>query len=339
VAAGDVSRDRVFFRRLLLAVHVNEIADWIGEIQFDAASSILGDRLTVRDAYLRYIGFANRGLTVTIGNQKMPFSRSALAPSTRRGLIERSATGERPFGAPGRAIAVQVEGRHHSQRIQWATALASALHAPDVFEIRIDGLPDARDTWNEGVLAAGRIEWHPLGPTPRDQGDLLRSPIRVVTGASLYRWQNDGDRNLFTADGVSTSPVFADADRANGVELSAGFRGRGLSVDAAWQRVSARTIDPTFAGGLYRGGAALLHSSGVEAGYMLLPSRLELLGGIDTVKIAAREAVAYRPTLGATWYVRQHRLKFQFTHRETFNALGARGVRTRATILQAQIAF
>jgi phosphate-selective porin len=165
VTVDAATRDRAFFRRLLLAVHIVATEDWTGEIQIDAAQSVLGDRLLVRDAYVRYVGLADRGLTITVGNQKMPFSRSALAPSGRRGLIERPVPGERPFGAPGRAIAVQMEGRHEEQRLLWAAALASALHGPDVLEIRVDGLADSRETWNDGILGAGRFEWHPLGPT------------------------------------------------------------------------------------------------------------------------------------------------------------------------------
>jgi hypothetical protein len=295
--------------------------------------------VVVRDAYLRYLGWTPRGLTVTIGNQKLPFSRAALISASRRGLIERTAPGERPFGTPGRALAVQIEGRHRSQHVQWAAALASALHGPDVAEIRIDGLAESKDTWNEGILGGGRVEWHPLGNTPRDQGDFGRGPLRVVVGAGAYRWQNDGDRNLFTTGGVATSAVFADADQAHGVEISAGLRGQGFSLDTSWQRTAARTLDAGFTGGIYQDGDAVLHVTGVESGYMAVPGTLEILAGFDTVDIAARPALAYRPSVGASWYVNQHRLKFQFTHREAFNVLGIDGVRGRTTTLQAQLYF
>jgi hypothetical protein len=336
---GAVARDRVFFRRLLLAVQVVAAKDWTGQIQIDAASSLLGDRVIVRDAYLRYLGWTPRGVTVTMGNQKMPFSRAALVSAARRGLIERSAPGERPFGAPGRALAVQFEGRHRDQHVQWAAALASALHGPDVLEIRIDGLAESRDTWNEGVLGAGRIEWHPLGHMPRDQGDFARSALRLAVGAGAYAWHNDGDRNLFTADGTSTSTLFADADDARGLEISGGLRGYGFSLDASWQRISASTIDSRVNAGIYQNGAAVFHVTGVEGGYMAIAGKLELLGSFDTLDIAARSSIAYRPAFGANWYVNQHRLKFQFMHREAFNVLGARGVRGHTTTVQTQLYF
>jgi hypothetical protein len=315
------------------------MGNWAGEIQVDASGSVLGDRLLVRDAWLRYLGFAEQGLTITMGNQKTPFARSALASTTRRGLIERPATGERPFGAPGRTMSVQIEGRHDGERLQWAAAIGSALHAPDVLEIRIDGIADARDTWNDGLMGAGRIEWHPRGAVPRDQGDFTRSAFRVVTAASMYVWHNDGDRNLFTTDGTATSTLFADADRARGLEISTGLRGHGFSLDAAWQRISAHTVDPRFTGGIYRSGSALFYSTSIEAGYMVLPGKLEILGGFDTVDIEARPSLAYRPAFGVSWYVYQHRLKFQFSHRESFNVLGATDARGRSTTVQAQVAF
>jgi phosphate-selective porin OprO and OprP len=345
ITIEELTADRVFFRRLVASLQGNVTDDWSGEVEVDLALAVQGDRVIVKDAYLRYSGFRAQGLTLTVGNQKMPFSRSVLAPSSRRGLIERPFTGERPFGAVGRAIAVQVEGRHSAQRIQWAAALASALHAPDAFEIRIDGLADSRATWNEGVLSVGRFEWHPRGPTPRDQGNLTCGlpngdcQLRVMAGVGAYIWQNDGDRNLNTTNGVGTSAVLADLDQARAVELSAGLRGHRFSVDAAWDRISGRTIDPAFSGGLYLDGSTVLYQAAVEAGYMVVPGRLEVLGAIDSLDISARTAVAYRPSFGLDWYLHQHRLKVSFMHRENFNVLGVAGARGRSTFVQAQIAF
>ena len=338
VTVADATRDRAFFRRLMLVVQIVATKDWTGQLQIDVAPSVLGDRVVVRDAYLRYLGWTPQGLTVTIGNQKLPFSRAALISASRRGLIERGAPGERPYGTPGRALAVQIEGRHHDQHVQWAAAVASALHGPDVAEIRIDGLAESRETWNEGVLGAGRVEWHPLGNTPRDQGDFARGPLRVVVGAGAYVWQNDGDRNLFTTDGVATSTVFADADQAQGVEVSGGLRGHGFSLDASWQRIAAHTIDAGFTGGIYEAGDATFHVTGVESGYMAVPGTRDPRW-LRYHRHHRAPALAYRPSFGANWYVNQHRLKFQFTHREAFNVLGVRGVRGRTTTLQAHLYF
>jgi hypothetical protein len=101
------------------------------------------------------------------------------------------------------------------------------------------------------------------------------------------------------------------------------------STQNSTMKIEAHTIDAGFTGGIYEGGDAAFQVAGVESGYMAVPGKLEILGGFDTIDIAARPALAYRPSFGANWYVNQHRLKFQFTHREAFNVLGVRGVRGR----------
>ena len=72
---------------------------------------------------------------------------------------------------------------------------------------------------------------------------------------------------------------------------------------------------------------------------MLFRARLEALGAIDALDANAYDGLTWRPAFGLNWYIRRHRLKFQFMHRETLNASGVRGLRTRATFLQAQVAF
>jgi hypothetical protein len=338
-SSGATMRDRAYFRRLQFGLHVTPAEDWLGTMQVDVAPSTLGDRVIVRDAYVRYLGWSESGLTFTLGNQKPPFARGSLSSAARRGLIERPATGERLFGSPGRVLGAQIEGRHRDQHLQWAAAVAASYHAPDVFEIRLDGISESRDTWNEGVLSAGRFEWHPRGNTTRDQGDFARGPIRIVIGAGAYTWHNDGDRNTYTVDGINTSNTFADLDHASGLEVSGGLRGGGVTIDAGFHRIDAQTIDPAVTAGVYSNGDARMYVTGLEGGYMLPGGHVELLGGFDVIAITAQPSTMYRPAFGANWYINQHRLKFQFSHRETFNALGASGVRLHATTLQAQLVF
>ncbi|HET7220138.1 MAG TPA: porin [Vicinamibacterales bacterium] len=335
----EAARDRAIFRRLYLGVQTTIAKNWSGTILIDFAPLLQDDRIGIGDVLLRYNGVSGKGLTFSLGHQKIPFSRSILMSSRSRSLVERPFTGERAFGAPGRGIGAQVDGRHADQRFQWSASLASVMHAPNAQELRLSGIADAEDTWNEGVMVVGRAEWHPLGPVAREQGDFERGPFRVMGGLSAYAWTNDGDRNLFTRDGVSSSPTFADLDAAQAVEVSGGLRGHGVSVDAAWSRVQGETIDPQFTGGIYVDGRASLHETAVEAGYMVILSRLEALASLDSLAIDARSATAYRPSFGAVWYVDGHRLKFSAMHRQSVNVLGVRGARGRQTYLQAQYGF
>ena len=336
---GDASRDRVIFRRAIVGVEAELSDRWMGELQADIAPASLGERIEVRDAYLRYNGLSPRGLTFTLGNQKTPFSRSVLTSAARRGFVERPVTGERAYGSPGRAISFRVDGRDTGHLLLWSAALASVHHAPSSDQIRLDGLATSRIDWNDGVMLSGRAEWHPRGFVPLEQGafDVRKAVMTIAVGA--YHWVNDGDNNLFTVDGHSTSVLAADLDRATGLELSGGLRAPRLSLDAELHRITGRTVDPEFTGGLYRGGRTRLIKASIEAGYMLVAPHLELLGAFETLDVEAYESVTWRPAAGVNWYVYRHRLKFQFMQRETLNDFGVRGQRGHATYLQAQIAF
>ena len=72
VTIADATRDRAFFRRLMLVVQIVATKDWTGQMQIDVAPSVLGDRVVVRDAYLRYLGWTPQGLTVTIATRSSP---------------------------------------------------------------------------------------------------------------------------------------------------------------------------------------------------------------------------------------------------------------------------
>jgi hypothetical protein len=332
------ANDRAYVRRLVLTVEAAPAASWVGRIQADLAPTTVGDAVVIRDAYLRYTGWAAHGLTLTVGNQKLPFSRSFIVSSARRGLVERTVIGERSFGTPGRSIAMKLDGHTRSDLWQWSGAVASALHSPDAATLRIDGIADAASDWNEGVVALGRIELHPLGNTPRDQGDF-GSGMRVVIGGAGYIWRNDGDTNAYTDEGRALSRTLADVQQAQALELSGGLRGHRLSLDAEYHRVAARTVDTSFSGGLYMSGKTSLNQFGVEAGWMLVRRRLEALAAFDTMTVAGRDAIASRPAVGANWYFSGHNVKLEMMHRETYNDRGVRGARLHATYLQAQIAF
>lgn len=336
---GD-ARDRVFVRRLLLTLNAEVAREWFAVAQFDfgpAASS--GSRVIVKDTYLQYRGWRDSGVLLTIGNQKTPFSRSILMASTRRGLVERPFTGDKAFGGPGRAISIRSDGAAQRGKVRWSTALASTLHAPDADEIRIDGLPEASSTWNEGAMLTGRFELHPLGEVPLEHGDFNRGALKLVVGAAAYAWHNDGDRNLHTVANRSVNDSVADVDDVRGFEVSGAVRGHGVSVEAALTRISAEALDREFSGGLFRAGDAHLRAGSVEAGCMLLRRRLEAVAAYDALTSPTFAAAWRRASAGVNWYVSGHDLKFQVMHRRSTNDRGIAGARADATYLQAQIAF
>lgn len=332
---GDRASDRVFFRRMVLEAEAKPFEHWAVSLQLDVAPVASGGRLIVKDAYIRYAGFENNGVTITLGNQKTPFSRSLLQSAARRGIVERPITGDRFFGGPGRAISARADVWTRSETLYIGTAIASAFHAPPSDELQVDGLSEADEDWNQGVLASGRVEWHPLGRMPAEHG-LWETDrrTRVMIGAAAYAWRNDGDRNLQPPDAS-----VADADAANGLEVGAGVRTARLTLDGEFQRVTASATVPGFRGGLYANGRASLRKAAVESGWMLRDRQIELLAAADILAADTYAAPWRRAAIGLNWYLHGHRLKFQFMHRVSWSEEGTPGTRAHATHLQAQIAF
>ena len=325
--------DRAHFRRLVVGLEATVSNAWAVEFQVDAGPIASGDddRLTVKDAHLQYRGWEDHGILLTIGNQKLPFSRALLGSSSRRGLVERPVTGDRSLGSPGRALAIRTEGWHRRRTLYWSAAVASSRQSPDADEIRVDGITEADEGWNQGPLVGGRVEVHPLGEIPRAHGDFDRGPLRFTLAAGAYGWWNDHD--------VEQGPDRADAERVTGFEMSGALRARGLSVDAEFEHIVSRAVDPRLDRGLYSAGRAALDKASLEAGYMLVPRRLEALFGFDIADAAVFAEPVRRPSGGVNVYVRGHSLKFSLMHRETFNERGTRGVRSRTTYVQAQFSF
>lgn len=326
-------RDRTFFRRLVLTLDATGPGNWNGEFQADAGPLASGgSRLVVKNAYVQYTGWRARGIVLTIGNQKMPFSQSLYQSSARRGLIERPFTGDRSFGGPGRGLGIKADGWHRHKTVYWSGAVASLRQSPDPDEIRIDGATETDGGWSEGPMAAARIEWHPLGEVARDHGDFARGPGRFTIGGATYRWWNDND---VARHGAGT----VDARHVTAVELSGGFKGYGATVEAELERIDAEALDSSITLGLYAGGTAVLHKSSVETGYMLGGTRLEALASVDSLTTEAFDVPWRRLAAGLNFYVHGHQLKFSLMHRESFDDRGVDGARSRATYLQTQFGF
>ena len=325
--------DTVFLRRAVLAVKGLISPSWNAELQIDAGPpASRGERLLVKDAVLRYTGWDPAGVTVTIGNQKMPFSQSSLQSASRRSHVERPFTGSADIGSPGRSIALRADGWHSNRRVHWATALGSSHVSPEAALLSIHGITESEDSWSEGRLVVGRIEFHPLGEIPLTQGDLERRPLRLVVNAAAYRWTNDHD--VAPQGGTAVS-----VDSMTAVEISGGLRLAGLSIDAEYHRVGARAEDPLFSNGLYVAGEAAANKASVESGYLLWRNHLEATAAFDTMDSDTFAKPWQRASIGMNWYVNGHALKFSVMHRESFNTQGVENVRSRATYVQSHFAF
>jgi hypothetical protein len=325
---------RTLFRRII--VRVDGVAgNWHGQVETDLGPTASGSntRVFVKNAFVQYTGWQRRrGLLLTMGNQKLPFSRSYYGSGSKRSFMERPFTGDRAYGSPGRAMAVKVDRWQQGNRIFWSAALAETRQSPEAGELRLDGAAENTTGWQKGPLLAGRFEVHPRGEMTRDHGDFGRKPWKYTVGVAGYRWWNDND--VARRGGTAV-----DARRAAAFEVSGGVRGGGVSIEAEFDHITASTIDPGLTAGVYAGGHVTIDKASLETGYMLVRDRLEMLGGLDRLEVDAFDVPWRRVAGGLAWYVNGHQLQFSLMHRESFNDRGVDHARSRATYAQAQFAF
>lgn len=149
------------------------------------------------------------------------------------------------------------------------------------------------------------------------------------------------DNNTYTdpVTGLSTSSSKADLDSAEGFEVSAGVRGKGLSVDVEYNLVSGDTVDSTFTGGLYRNGTTDLDKYQIEGGYMLPNSPVELAARYQSLDADNYEDAWNATEVGLNYFWNKHKVKVQFTYRMGENVNGKKGVDADTVLLQWQFVF
>ena len=335
---GD-SRDQVFFRRLRPYIAGTVSKDWWGKLQFDLGKSVDGNEVAIKDAYMQYKGWDN--MTLTIGNSKTPFSREFLASSKRQQTVERGFVGDHNFGSPDRQLGFKLEGHNESKKVTWAAAVGAEHVDPDARRIDFDTPVNNAADWNEGLVVAGRVDWHPKGFVKFDQGDFHSDETRYNFSLGFFSWENDGDNNTYTDSitGLSTSSSKADLDRADGLEVSAGIRGHGFSADAEYLLVSGDTVDSTFTGGAFFDGSTELERYQVEGGYMLTGNKIELAGKLQSMDADNFQTAWEATEVGLNYFWNKHKVKVQFTYRMGKNAFGVEGDDLDSAFMQWQFVF
>lgn len=338
---GDETTDRMFFRRLRPYVAGTVTEDWMGKIQFDLGKADEDNEVAVKDAYAMWSGLKNHKLY--IGNTKTPFSREFNTSSKRLQLIERNFAGGHDYGSPDRQLGFRLNGHTGSKKLAWAAAVGSESHDPDAGKLDFDTPVNPNDDFNEGVVLAGRVDWHPLGYTPFDRTDFRTDEFRFNVSLAAYSWSNDDDNNTLTdpdtGDDLDPNDGKADLDRATGVEISAGVRGHGLSADAEVQKVSAEAVDGDLAEGLYADGESDLDIVSLQGGYLLPGVPVEIVAGWDTIDADGYEEKWKRTSAGVNWYWNKHKAKVQAIYRINTDMNGVRGEDQNEVIVQTQFVF
>ncbi len=335
---GGETEDTTFFRRLRPYIAGSVTENWWGKVQFDFGKSLDGNEVAIKDAYMQYKGWKN--MKLTIGNSKTPFSREFLASSKRQQTVERGFVGDHNFGSPDRQLGFKLEGHNDSKEVTYAFAVGAEHVDPDVRRIDFDTPVNNAADWNEGVILAGRVDFHPRGFMKFDQGDFHSDETRFNFSLAAFSWENDGDNNTRTApDGSSTSSTKADLDSAEGFEISAGLRGKGVSIDAEYQLVSGDTVDSAFTGGIWRNGSTDLDKFQIEGGYMFPSKSFEIAGKWQYLDADNYQDTWEATEVGLNYFWNKHKAKVQFTYRMGENVFGARGADLDTTFLQFQYVF
>ncbi len=327
--------DELFLRRFRPYIEGSIHKDWKGKFQFDFGKAEDGNEVAVKDAYMEYKGFD--GVKVIIGNAKSSFSREYLTSSKKQQLVERTFVGDHNYGTPDRSLGIHLKGSA-GDNLTWGATFAQADIDPDAKKLDFDTPVNRNADFNEGWIYSARADFHPFGKLKMSQGDF-KGDTRATIGVAAFRWSNDGDVETYTTSGVSTSASKADVDEVTGFEISGAFRTAGFSVDAQYNRISADTVDNNFTGGIYKKGSTDLENWAVEGGYMVLPSKLELVAGYQSQDADNYATEWTRTSIGANWYLHKHDIKLQTTYRMNSDRNGVKGSDEDELFVQAQYVF
>ncbi len=332
------STDEVFFRRFRPYIEGSLHKDWTGKFQWDMGKAEDGNELAVKDAYLQYKGFKHAKLTV--GNAKVMFSRESLTSSKKQQLVERTFVGDHNYGTPDRNLGIHATGGFlDGHKVTYGLSFASASIDPDAKKLDFDTPVNKNNDFNEGWIVGGRIDFHPFGQLKMSQGDF-KQDLKATIGVAGFSWDNDDDNNTRTTNGVDDGAGKPDVDSVTGFEISAALRVKGLSIDAEYNRFNADTVDSTVTKGIFKSGSTDLENFAVEAGYMVIPSRMEVVAGYESQDADGYLDEWTRTSVGLNYFfVKKHDIKLQGTYRIGEDVDGVPGKDLDEVFVQMQYVF
>ena len=335
---GVDSTDELRFRRFRPYIEGSVHEDWKGKFQFDLGKG----GVAIKDAYMKYSGLD--AMDVTIGNANFCFSRELLTSSKQQQLVERTFVGDHNYGTPDRQASIHLQGKVADGLLVWNAGVAKAAIDPSNSKLDFDTViqVDAGDDWLEGNMVGGRVELFPLGAVKHSQGDFKREGLKVALGLGAFTWNNDGDHVNMDEDEETgaTSVSTKDVDSVTGVELSGALRVAGLSLDAQYNTFDSELVNGNAGSdGIYKDGSTTLENYAVEGGYMVVPSRVELVCGYQSQDADGYSKPWNRTSVGANFFVAKHDIKYQVTYQMGENKDGKEGNDVDELFVQAQYVF
>ncbi len=340
--ADSDSTDELYFRRFRLYIEGSIHKDWKGKFQWDMGEA----KLQLKDAYMQYRGIEQ--IAVTIGNAYFPFSREVLTSSKYQQLVERTFVGDHNYGTPDRVLGIHITGHNNDKSLTYGFSMAEADIDPDEAKLDFDSPVnklfksskfDAKEVdFNQGWMYGGRVDYHSFGYLKFSQGDFDRE-TKATIGVAVFQWSNDNDNNDNTVGGADEDAGTPDVDSVTGFEVSGAFRFSGFSVDAEYNSFKAETVDSAVTGGIFENGETTLVNYAIEGGYMIVPSRLEIVAGYQSQNANGYEKKWTRTSAGVNYFFAKHDIKTQLTYRMGENIDGVDGGDKDEIFVQMQYVF
>lgn len=270
--------------------------------QFDFSRTSGENASKIKDAVIE-IRPTGRSYRVLAGQFKAPFGLQELTSSGRLQFVDRAIT-DAKF-TPSRDMGVMVSGTAARQKVGYDAGI-------------FNGSGESTRQNNQSHLVAGRVYWQPLGTYALSEGSsdaADTSALHLGVGARTGK----------QVRGRTTAGIVEEPDNQTAVNAEFAFKTRRIYSTAEYFWMTDEQKNPAAARDVDSRG---FHA---QAGYMLLPRRLEigmLFGQVtpDTV-VDDAELTEIRGVLGYYWQA--HGLKLQadggrLVYSEEFSSLPAR---------------
>ncbi|MFP4560642.1 MAG: porin [Thiohalorhabdus sp.] len=319
--AGD-STDELFFRRMRLYMEGGVTEDISGKWQVDFGKA----GVSVKDAYIAYTALGPGRLTV--GNHYVPFSRESNTSSKRQQLVERTFVGDHNYGTPDRQLGLSYAGV--TGPVGYQVGAYEAYIDADTKKLDFGSGTNKDDDWYGGKMVAGGLDFFLVGePFKKAQGDFARAPS-LALGINGFSWKNDDEQP------AGTPAPAQQYDTAKGLSADVALRAGGLSVDAQYNRFATEANGSNVTSGLIEGGEGDFRTYAVEGGYMVVPSRAELVAGYQALDADAYDETWTRASAGLNFFLNGHTDKLQATYRVGSNREGVDGKDANELFVQFQ---
>ena len=341
---GNSTRDDLRFRRLRPTISGSLTKNISTVLELDTGDSGGSYDINFKNFYLKYTGL--KDIDIIVGNIGFNFSRELLTSSKKQQVAERTFVGDHNYGVPDKAPGLHVKGGLMGKKITYGLSAVFSSLDPDDDKLDLDTPLNEDSDFNRGVAYGARIDFHPQGYLPFSQGDFARD-FKTTIGLGAFTWREDKDHRSYTtasldngaSDAFDPKQDKTDIESIKGFEISGAVRGHGVSVDAQYNRFEVDAVDDTYSSGIFKGGDTTLEALAIEGGYMLIPSRLEIVAAYQEMDTDSYARSWTRRSIGANYFINKHNTKLQATFRQGRDLDGVKDKDNDELFIQAQYIF